>query len=172
MLIGVPKEIKVREYRVGLVPANVGELTHHGHQVIVERGAGEGIGVGDAQYEAAGAKIVASASDVWANADMVVKVKEPQAVERKQLRPGQVLFTYLHLAPDPEQTRDLVESGAICIAYETVTSPVGGLPLLAPMSEVAGRMSIQAGAYFLEKAHGGLGVLLGGVPGVDPAKVV
>jgi alanine dehydrogenase len=172
MLIGVPREIKVREYRVGLVPANVGELTHHGHQVIVERGAGEGIGVGDAQYEAAGAKIVASASDVWANADMVVKVKEPQAVERKQLRPGQVLFTYLHLAPDPEQTRDLVESGAICIAYETVTSPVGGLPLLAPMSEVAGRMSIQAGAYFLEKAHGGLGVLLGGVPGVDPAKVV
>src|SRR5271169_6794070 len=172
MLIGVPKEIKTREYRVGLVPANVGELTHHGHHVIVERGAGDGIGVGDAQYEAAGAKIVASASDIWADADMVVKVKEPQAVERKQLRPGQVLFTYLHLAPDPEQTRDLVESGAICIAYETVTSPMGGLPLLAPMSEVAGRMSIQAGAYFLEKAHGGLGVLLGGVPGVDPAKVV
>ena len=172
MLIGVPKEIKVREYRVGLVPANVRELVLHGHAVIVERGAGEGIGVADAQYEAAGAKIVPSAADVWANAEMVVKVKEPQAEERKRLRPGQVLFTYLHLAPDPEQTRDLVESGSICIAYETVTSPSGGLPLLAPMSEVAGRMSIQAGAYFLEKAHGGLGVLLGGVPGVDPAKVV
>ncbi|MBV8448728.1 MAG: alanine dehydrogenase, partial [Hyphomicrobiales bacterium] len=172
MLIGVPKEIKVREYRVGLVPANVRELVLHGHAVIVERGAGEGIGVPDGQYEAAGAKIVPSAADVWANAEMVVKVKEPQAEERKRMRPGQVLFTYLHLAPDPDQTRDLVESGAICIAYETVTSPVGGLPLLAPMSEVAGRMSIQAGAYFLEKAHGGLGVLLGGVPGVDPAKVV
>jgi alanine dehydrogenase len=172
MLIGVPKEIKVREYRVGLVPANVREAVLHGHQVIVERGAGEGIGVGDAQYEAAGAKIVPSAAEVWANAEMVVKVKEPQAVERKRMRPGQVLFTYLHLAPDPDQTRDLVESGSICIAYETVTSPAGGLPLLAPMSEVAGRMSIQAGAYFLEKAHGGLGVLLGGVPGVDPAKVV
>jgi alanine dehydrogenase len=172
MLIGVPKEIKVREYRVGLVPANVREVVHHGHQVIVEQGAGEGIGVADAHYEAAGAKIVPSAADIWANAEMVVKVKEPQADERKRLRPGQVLFTYLHLAPDPEQTRDLVDSGSICIAYETVTSPTGGLPLLAPMSEVAGRMSIQAGAYFLEKAHGGLGVLLGGVPGVDPAKVV
>ncbi|MBV8961898.1 MAG: alanine dehydrogenase [Hyphomicrobiales bacterium] len=172
MLIGVPKEIKVREYRVGLVPANVRELILHGHAVIAERGAGEGIGVSDAEYETAGAKIVPSAADVWANAEMVVKVKEPQAEERKRMRKGQVLFTYLHLAPDPDQTRDLVESGAICIAYETVTSPNGGLPLLAPMSEVAGRMSIQAGAYFLEKAHGGLGVLLGGVPGVDPAKVV
>ena len=140
MLIGVPKEIKVREYRVGLVPANVREAVHHGHQVIVEQSAGEGIGVADSQYEAAGAKIVPTAADVWANAEMVVKVKEPQAEERKRLRPGQVLFTYLHLAPDPEQTRDLVESGSICIAYETVTSPAGGLPLLAHMSEVDGSM--------------------------------
>lgn len=172
MLIGVPKEIKVREYRVGLVPASVRELVAHGHRVMVEKGAGEGIGVTDADYAAAGASIAPGAADVWAQAEMVVKVKEPQAGERRQMRAGQVLFTYLHLAPDPEQTRDLVASGAVCIAYETVTAPSGGLPLLAPMSEVAGRMSIQAGAYFLEKAHGGLGVLLGGVPGVDPAKVV
>jgi alanine dehydrogenase len=172
MLIGVPKEIKVREYRVGLVPANVRELVERGHKVIVETNAGAGIGVPDAQYEVAGAAIVSTASDVFANADMVVKVKEPQSVERKQLRKNQILFTYLHLAPDADQTSELIDSGATCVAYETVTSPNGGLPLLAPMSEVAGRLSIQAGAYFLEKAHGGLGVLLGGVPGVDPAKVV
>ena len=172
MLIGVPKEIKVREYRVGLVPASVRELTALGHQVLVETGAGEGIGMADARYEAAGAKMAANATEVFAAADMIVKVKEPQAAERRMLRPGQILFTYLHLAPDPEQAADLVASGATCIAYETVTSRAGDLPLLAPMSEVAGRMSIQAGAYFLEKAHGGLGILLGGVPGVDPAKVV
>ena len=172
MLIGVPTEIKVREYRVGLTPANVRELTEHGHQVIVQAGCGQGVGLNDAHYEAAGATVVASGRDIYAVAQMVVKVKEPQPEERRQLRQDQILFTYLHLAPDPEQTRDLIESGAVCIAYETVTSDSGGLPLLAPMSEVAGRMSIQAGAYFLEKAHGGLGVLLGGVPGVDPAKVV
>jgi alanine dehydrogenase len=172
MLVGVPKEIKVREYRVGITPTNVRELTSHGHQVLVETGAGEGIGMDDAAYEAAGATIAKTAKDVFAKAEMIVKVKEPQASERKMLRKGQVLFTYLHLAPDPEQAKDLVASGATCIAYETVTSPQGGLPLLAPMSEVAGRLSIQAGAYFLEKAHGGHGVLLGGVPGVDPAKVV
>jgi alanine dehydrogenase len=171
VLVGVPKEIKVREYRVGLVPANVRELVDRGHQVIVEAGAGAGVGVFDGDYVSAGAQIT-TVDDVWARADMVVKVKEPQAVERARLKPDQILFTYLHLAPDPDQTRDLVASKAVCIAYETVTSPTGGLPLLAPMSEVAGRMSIQAGAYFLEKAHGGLGVLLGGVPGVDPAKVV
>ncbi len=172
MVIGVPKEIKVREYRVGLVPSSVRELTAQKHEVLVETGAGQGIGMTDAHYQAAGATIVKAAAEVFDKADLIVKVKEPQAAERKRLRPGQVLFTYLHLAPDREQARDLVESGATCIAYETVTSPNGGLPLLAPMSEVAGRMSIQAGAYFLEKAHGGLGMLLGGVPGVDPAKVV
>jgi alanine dehydrogenase len=172
MVIGVPKEIKVREYRVGLVPASVRELTVHKHKVLVETGAGQGIGMSDADYEAAGAVIVKTAAEVFEKAELIVKVKEPQAAERKCLKPGQVLFTYLHLAPDPEQARDLVQCGATCIAYETVTSQNGGLPLLAPMSEVAGRMSIQAGAYFLEKAHGGLGVLLGGVPGVDPAKVV
>ncbi len=172
MLIGIPKEIKVHEYRVGMTPPNVRELVEHGHSVIVETGAGAGIGMSDADYQTAGATIVADTEAVFERADMIVKVKEPQPTERALLRPGQVLFTYLHLAPDPEQTRDLVESGAVCIAYETVTSPHGGLPLLAPMSEVAGRMSVQAGAYFLEKAHGGLGVLLGGVPGVDPAKVV
>ncbi len=172
MLIGVPKEIKVREYRVGLTPTSVRELSALGHQVIVEHDAGAGIGMDDADYERAGATIVTTARDVFDRAEMIVKVKEPQAAERKMLRPEHVLFTYLHLAPDPEQTADLVKSGATCIAYETVTSPTGGLPLLAPMSEVAGRMSVQAGAYFLEKAHGGHGVLLGGVPGVDPAKVV
>jgi alanine dehydrogenase len=172
MRIGVPKEIKVREYRVGMTPSSVREAVAHGHDVLVETGAGSGIGMEDADYERAGAKIATSAKDVFANADMIVKVKEPQAGERKMLRPDQLLFTYLHLAPDPEQTKDLVASKATCIAYETVTSPTGGLPLLAPMSEVAGRMAVQAGAYFLEKAHGGHGVLLGGVPGVDPAKVV
>jgi len=172
MIVGVPKEIKVREYRVGLVPSSVRELTAKGHRVLVETNAGQGIGMSDTAYEAAGATVVRTAAEVFAQAEMIVKVKEPLAPERKQLRAGQVLFTYLHLAPDREQAEDLVRSGATCIAYETVTSPSGGLPLLAPMSEVAGRMSIQAGAYFLEKAHGGLGVLLGGVPGVDPAKVV
>ena len=172
MFIGVPKEIKNHEYRVGMAPASVREAIKHGHQVLVESKAGEGIGVNDAAYQAIGAEIIDSADEIFARADMVVKVKEPQAVERAMLREGQVLFTYLHLAPDPEQTKDLVESGAVCIAYETVTSPRGGLPLLAPMSKVAGRMAIQAGAYCLEQPHGGLGMLLGGVPGVDPAKVV
>ncbi|HEX6945334.1 MAG TPA: alanine dehydrogenase [Casimicrobiaceae bacterium] len=172
MRIGVPKEIKVLENRVGLVPGSVRELVAHGHEVVVERNAGQGIGMDDAAYERAGARVVATAAEVFAAAEMIVKVKEPQAVERKLLRPGQVLFTYLHLAPDPEQAADLVAGGAVCIAYETVTSPYGGLPLLAPMSEVAGRMAVQAGAYYLEKPHGGLGMLLGGVPGVDPAKVV
>ena len=172
MRIGVPKEIKVLEHRVGLTPGSARELHAHGHQLIVESCAGQGIGMDDDAYRNAGASIVATAADVFGQAEMIVKVKEPQAVERRMLRPGQILFTYLHLAPDAEQARDLVASGAVCIAYETVTSSSGGLPLLAPMSEVAGRMAIQAGAYFLEKAHGGLGVLLGGVPGVDPAKVV
>lgn len=172
MLIGVPKEVKVHEYRVGLTPANVRELVAHGHQVILEHEAGAGIGMQDADYEAVGASIVPDAATVFERAEMVVKVKEPQPGECAMLRPGQILFTYLHLAADREQTEALINSGAICIAYETVTSPSGGLPLLAPMSEVAGRLSIQAGAYFLEKAHGGHGVLLGGVPGVDPAKVV
>ncbi len=172
MLIGVPKEIKNHEYRVGLVPGSVRELVHHGHSVIVETNAGGGIGFSDADYEAAGASISGDAADVFAKADMIVKVKEPQAGERKMLREGQILYTYLHLAPDPDQTKDLVESGSVCIAYETVTSPFGGLPLLAPMSQVAGRMSIQAAAHCLEKAQGGRGVLLGGVPGVEPGKVV
>jgi alanine dehydrogenase len=172
MRVGVPKEIKVLENRVGLTPGSVRELVHHGQSVVVEHNAGQGIGMDDDAYRRAGAEIVATAAEVFASAEMIVKVKEPQAVERRMLREGQVLFTYLHLAPDPEQAKDLVASKAVCIAYETVTSPSGGLPLLAPMSEVAGRMAVQAGAYYLEKPHGGLGVLLGGVPGVDPAKVV
>ena len=172
MLIGVPREIKNNEFRVGLTPTSVRELYAHGHQLIVETNAGQGIGKTDEDYIAAGASIAGSAKEVFERADMIVKVKEPQAVERALLREGQVLFTYLHLAPDPQQTRELIDSGAVCIAYETVTSPYGGLPLLAPMSEVAGRMSIQAGAYCLEKSHGGKGMLLGGVPGVDPARVV
>ena len=172
MLVGVPKEIKTHEYRVGLVPGSVRELAYHGHQVLVETGAGLGIGFDDKAYEAAGAKIARNAEEVFAKAEMVVKVKEPQPQEWAQLKEGQVLFTYLHLAPDPGQTRDLLKSGVTAIAYETVTSPRGGLPLLAPMSEVAGRMSIQAGARCLEKEAGGRGVLLGGVPGVEPAKVV
>jgi len=172
MRIGVPREIKVLENRVGLTPGSVREVVAHGHQVVVEHNAGQGIGMDDDAYRRAGATIAATAAEVFAAADMIVKVKEPQAGERKMLREGQILFTYLHLAPDPVQAADLVASGAVCIAYETVTSPSGGLPLLAPMSEVAGRMAIQAGAYYLEKPHGGLGVLLGGVPGVDPAKVV
>jgi len=172
MLIGVPREIKNHEYRVGMAPASVREAIKHGHKVMVEANAGDGIGVTDAEYANIGAQIVDSPEEIFASAELIVKVKEPQAVERAMLREGQVLFTYLHLAPDPEQTRDLIASGAICIAYETVTSPHGGLPLLAPMSKVAGRMAIQAGAYCLEHPHGGLGMLLGGVPGVDPAKVV
>jgi len=172
MLIGVPKEIKNHEYRVGLTPESVRELVGHGHSVIVETDAGAGIGATDDAYTEAGASILSGAAEIFAQADMIVKVKEPQAAERAMLRPGQILYTYLHLAPDPEQTRDLVASGAICIAYETVTDNAGGLPLLKPMSQVAGRMSIQAGASALEKAHGGRGVLLGGVPGVAPGKVV
>jgi alanine dehydrogenase len=172
MRIGVPKEIKVLENRVGLTPGSVRELVHHGHTVLVERDAGEGIGVSDADYRREGATIAATAAEVFADCDMVVKVKEPQASERAMLRPAQILFTYLHLAPDPDQTRDLVASNTVCIAYETVTSAEGGLPLLAPMSEVAGRLAVQAGAHFLEKPHGGKGMLLGGVPGVAPASVV
>jgi alanine dehydrogenase len=172
MRIGVPREIKVLENRVGLTPGSVREVVAHGHQVVVEHNAGQGIGMDDDAYRRAGATVAATAAEVFAAADMIVKVKEPQAGERRMLRKGQILFTYLHLAPDPEQAADLIASGAVCIAYETVTSAAGGLPLLAPMSEVAGRMAIQAGAYYLEKPHGGLGVLLGGVPGVDPAKVV
>ena len=172
MLIGVPKEIKNHEYRVGMTPTSVKEAVRHGHQLWVQANAGAGIGATDADYAQAGAKIIPTAEEIFAKADMIVKVKEPQAVERKMLRPGQILYTYLHLAPDPEQTKDLVASGAICIAYETVTSARGGLPLLAPMSQVAGRMSVQSGAHCLEKAQGGRGVLLGGVPGVAPAKVV
>ena len=172
MLIGVPKEIKNHEYRVGMTPASVREVVHSGHSVLVETLAGSGIGSSDDDYITAGAEIVLTAEEVFARAEMIVKVKEPQAAERAMLRPEQVLFTYLHLAPDALQTADLVASGATCIAYETITSAQGGLPLLAPMSEVAGRMSIQAGAHVLEKAQGGRGMLLGGVPGVAPAKVV
>jgi alanine dehydrogenase len=172
MLIGVPKEIKNHEYRVGMTPTSVREAVRHGHEVWVETNAGSGIGASDADYTAAGAKIIATPAEIFAKADMIVKVKEPQAGERKMLRPGQILYTYLHLAPDPEQTKDLVASGAVCIAYETVTSARGGLPLLAPMSQVAGRMSVQSGAHCLEKAQGGRGGLLGGVPGVAPGKVV
>jgi len=172
MIIGVPKEIKNHEYRVGLTPTSVRECVHHGHRCLIETGAGLGIGGSDADYEQAGGEIVGTAAEVFAAAAMIVKVKEPQAVERAMLRDGQILFTYLHLAPDPAQTHDLIASGAVCIAYETVTAARGGLPLLAPMSKVAGRMAVHAGAYCLEQPHGGLGMLLGGVPGVDPAKVV
>jgi alanine dehydrogenase len=172
MRIGVPREIKVHEYRVGLVPAGVRELVAAGHEVIIESGAGNGIGVDDGQFRAAGAAIAPRAADVFDRADMVVKVKEPQSTECEMLRRGQVLFTYLHLAADPAQARGLMKSGATAIAYETVTGRNGSLPLLTPMSEVAGRMSIQVGAASLQKAQGGFGVLLGGVPGVPPAKVV
>ena len=172
MRIGVPKEIKNHEYRVGLTPESVEELVANGHELFVETNAGGGIGAADEVYEKAGAKILGAAAEVFETADMIVKVKEPQAVERAMLKQGQILYTYLHLAPDPEQTKDLVDSGAVCIAYETVTDNQGGLPLLKPMSQVAGRMSVQAGATALEKAHGGRGVLMGGVPGVAPAKVV
>ncbi|MGE5476978.1 MAG: alanine dehydrogenase, partial [Bacteroidales bacterium] len=163
MRIGVPKEIKSHEYRVGLTPASVRELVHHGHQVVVETAAGDGIGCSDAAYRAVGASVAGSAAEVFAGADMIVKVKEPQPAEIAQLRDGQVLFTYLHLAPDAGQTQGLVDSGVTAIAYETVTDVHGRLPLLAPMSEVAGRMSIQVGAHCLEKEQGGIGVLLGGV---------
>ena len=172
MRIGVPKEIKNNEYRVGLTPAAVRELTTRGHDVFVETLAGDAIDLSDGLYERVGAKILKTADEVFATADMIVKVKEPQPAEIKKLRPGQTLFTYLHLAPDPEQTKGLLGSGAIAIAYETVTDSRGGLPLLAPMSEVAGRMSIQAGAHSLEISQGGRGMLLGGVPGVLAAKVV
>ena len=172
MIIGVPKEIKNHEYRVGMIPASVRELISHGHQVYVETNAGSGIGFSDDDYITAGASILPTAFDVFDKAEMIVKVKEPQSVERAMLREGQILFTYLHLAPDFPQTEELIKSKAVCIAYETVTDYMGHLPLLAPMSEVAGRMSIQAGAQTLEKSHGGQGLLLGGVPGVEPAKVV
>ncbi|HEY1124130.1 MAG TPA: FAD-dependent oxidoreductase, partial [Sphingobium sp.] len=171
MIVGTVKEIKTHEYRVGLTPESVHELHVHGHDVLVEAGAGLGIGATDNDYRAAGARIEPDAEKVFAAAEMIVKVKEPQKAERAMLRPGQILYTYLHLAPDAEQTADLVKSGATCIAYETVTDAHGGLPLLKPMSQVAGRMAIQAGATALEKGHGGRGVLLGGVPGVLPAKV-
>lgn len=172
MLVGIPKEIKSQEYRVSMVPASVRELCVHGHQVIVQKGAGNGIGISDAAYEEAGAKIIDTAEEIFASADMIVKVKEPQPNECKMLRENQVLFTYLHLAPDPMQAQLLMDSGCTAIAYETVTDKWGGLPLLSPMSEVAGRLSIQAGASSLEKERGGIGILLGGVPGVDPANVV
>jgi alanine dehydrogenase len=172
MRVGVPKEIKSNENRVGLVPGSVRELIHHGHSVIVETKAGYGIGFEDEDYRAAGATIAKNAAEAFANADMVVKVKEPQAGEIAMLTDRHTLFTYLHLAPDPAQAKGLMKSGATAIAYETVTNERGGLPLLSPMSEVAGRMSIQVGAHCLEKRQGGMGVLLGGVPGVSAAKVV
>ncbi|MBQ0805788.1 alanine dehydrogenase [Sulfitobacter sp.] len=172
MKIGCPKEIKPQEFRVGMTPNAAFEAANHGHEVIIETGAGVGAGFDDAAYIDAGATIIATAAEVFETADMIVKVKEPQAVERKMLRKGQILFTYLHLAPDPEQTKDLLASGATCIAYETVTDRSGGLPLLAPMSEVAGRLAPQVGAWTLQKANGGRGVLMGGVPGVGPARVV
>jgi len=171
MLIGIPKEIKNHEYRVGMTPPAVREAVHHGHAVMVQAGAGAGIGCDDDAYRQAGAQLVPDAATIYSRADMVVKVKEPQPEECRMLRSGQVLFTYLHLAPDPEQTELLLRSGATCIAYETITDERGGLPLLAPMSEVAGRMAIQVGAVALQKANGGRGVLLGGVPGVAPGKV-
>lgn len=171
MRVGCPKEIKNHEYRVGLTPGAVREYIAHGHEVLVETKAGAGIGADDDAYRAAGAKIAAAATDIFQKCDMVVKVKEPQPAEWAQLRDGQILYTYLHLAPDPDQTRGLLASGVTALAYETVTDERGGLPLLAPMSEVAGRLSIQAGATALQKANGGRGILLGGVPGVPPAKV-
>ncbi|HEY5598277.1 MAG TPA: alanine dehydrogenase [Kiloniellales bacterium] len=172
MLVGVPKEVKTHEYRVGLVPASVRELVHHGHKVLVQEHAGAGIGFEDEVYRAAGAEIAKSPKDIFAKADMIVKVKEPQPSEYGMLRKDQILFTYLHLAPDRPQTEGLQKSGCIAIAYETVTDTRGGLPLLSPMSEVAGRMSVQVGAHCLEKEQGGSGMLLGGVPGVPAAKVV
>ena len=172
MLVGVPKEIKNHEYRVGLTPGSVREYVQNGHEVLVETGAGAGIKASDTDYAAAGAKIAPDAKTVFAKADMIVKVKEPQPGEWAQLREGQILYTYLHLAPDPDQARGLMKSGVTAVAYETVTDPFGGLPLLAPMSEVAGRLSIQAAAYALTAHQGGRGLLMGGVPGVLPAKVL
>ena len=172
MLIGVPKEIKNHEYRIGLTPGGARELVQNGHQVIVQKDGGKAIGLTDEMYVKAGAEIVDTAQEIFARAEMIIKVKEPQQVECAMLRPGQTLYTYLHLAPDPPQTAALVKSGCTAIAYETVTDHKGGLPLLAPMSEVAGRMSIQAGAHALQKAQGGSGVLLGGVPGVKPGQVL
>jgi alanine dehydrogenase len=172
MKIGCPKEIKPQEFRVGMTPNAALEAVAHGHEVLIETGAGIGAGFSDADYTAAGAAIIATAAEVFAKSDMIVKVKEPQAGERKMLREGQLLFTYLHLAPDPDQTRDLLASGCTAIAYETVTDRSGGLPLLAPMSEVAGRLAPQVGAWTLQKANGGRGVLMGGVPGVGPARVL
>ena len=172
MIVGIPKEIKNHEYRIGMTPAGVRELVNRGHQVLVETEGGVGVGFDNDSFEAVGAQIVSSPEDIFAAADMIIKVKEPQPNECRMLRSGQILFTYLHLAPDPEQAQLLLDSGVSAIAYETVTNAKGGLPLLAPMSEVAGRMSIQAGAHHLEKAQGGNGMLLGGVPGVEPAKVV
>src|SRR6266545_2750501 len=172
MLVGVPKEIKDHEYRVGLVPSTVRELTDKGHQVLVETNAGVGAGLPDADYVAAGAEIAPGADPIFARAEMIVKVKEPLPNERRKLRQGQILFTYLHLAPDRQQTEDLIAAGVTAIAYETVTSPQGSLPLLTPMSEVAGRMAPHVGAHYLEKTNGGRGVLMGGVPGVPPADVL
>lgn len=172
MLIGVPKEIKNHEHRVGLLPSSVAELIKHGHSAIVETGCGNGAGFSDKDYENIGARIVTDAKKIFDQAEMIVKVKEPLAQERKMLKQDQILFTYLHLAPDKEQTQDLIQSGAVCIAYETITAKQGGLPLLAPMSEVAGRLSVQAGAHCLEKINNGRGVLLGGVAGTGAAKVV
>jgi alanine dehydrogenase len=172
MLIGVPKELKTHEYRVGLVPGSVRELVHHGHQVVVETGAGAGIGFDDRSYEAAGARILAQAAEIFVAAELIIKVKEPQPREVELLRRDQILFTYLHLAADRSLTEGLIGSGVVAIAYETVTDARDGLPLLAPMSEVAGRMSVQVGAHCLEKEQGGIGVLLGGVPGVPAAKIV
>ncbi len=172
MIIGCPKEIKPQEFRVGMTPIAAHEAVAHGHRVVIETQAGIGAGFPDEDYIAAGAEILGTAAEVFKTADMIVKVKEPQAIERKMLREGQVLFTYLHLAPDPEQTRDLLASGCTAIAYETVTDANGGLPLLAPMSEVAGKLAPQVGAWTLQKANGGRGVLMGGVPGVGPARVV
>ena len=172
MIVGVPKEIKNNEYRVGLTPPSVRELTQRGHQVLVQKNAGGEIGLSDEQYVAAGATMVDTAREIFARAEMIVKVKEPQPGECAMLGEGQILYTYLHLAPDPEQTAALVKSGAVCIAYETITGAGGGLPLLAPMSEVAGRMAIQAGAAHLEKSKGGMGLLLGGVPGVAAGHIV
>ena len=172
MLVGVPKEVKNHEYRVGLVPSSVRELVHHGHKVVIETEAGGGIGFTDDDYVRAGAEVLGSAAEVFDTAEMIVKVKEPQPAEYKQLKSGQILFTYLHLAPDLPQTTGLIDSACVAIAYETVTNERGGLPLLAPMSEVAGRMSIQVGAHCLEKEQGGSGMLLGGVPGVAASRVV
>jgi alanine dehydrogenase len=172
MLIGVPKEIKPQEFRVGLTPESVRELVVRGHRLIVEKDAGTGVGATDADYRAAGAEVAAKAGDVFGAAELIIKVKEPQATERSMLRTGQALFTYLHLAPDAQQTADLVKSGVVAIAYETVTAPTGGLPLLAPMSAVAGRMAVQVAAHYLERPHGARGILISGVDGVPPARIL